>query len=357
MRRHVRKRLRVAGLCVVLAAVTLSPMTVAQAAELGCGALITEDTVLTADIGPCGDEVTAPGEHVPGGHGLVIGADNVTLDLNGHTIFGLGGSVVLHQAAGVKVDGHSGVTIKNGTVRDFFHGVHVQNGSHNKVVDVQSIDNTTGNGIVLQNVSDSKVMRNTVINSGGFGGISVFDGRSPAQLDDLPSARNMIAHNLVDQADNRVTTAGISIENGPGHKVIHNTVTNSSGPGIRLLGDNPLSSGAVLAAVTGAHVVNNDVIGNGTRAHETAIVMAGIMLRRTPASGVGADGNKVVGNRVHDNTEHGILVESSNNQIMGNDARGNAFDDLRDTNVSPPCDANRWRGNKFVTFNQPCVTR
>lgn len=113
----------------------------------------------------------------------------------------------------------------------------------------------------------------------------------------------------------------------------------------------------MLAAVTDAHFVNNDVIGNGTRADETAIVMAGITLRRTPGSGVGADGNKVVGNRVHDNTEHGILVESSDNRIMGNDAWGNAVDDLRDTNVSPPCDANRWRGNKFETFNQPCVAR
>ncbi|MCA1702802.1 MAG: hypothetical protein LC808_05845, partial [Actinobacteria bacterium] len=32
-----------------------------------------------------------PGAHVPGGHGIVIRADGVTLDLNGHTIFGLGG--------------------------------------------------------------------------------------------------------------------------------------------------------------------------------------------------------------------------------------------------------------------------
>lgn len=281
----------------------------------------------------------------------MIRADGVTLDLNGHTIFGLGSTVVLHQSAGVKVDGASNVTVKNGTVRDFFHGVHVQNGSHNKVVGMQSIDNTTGNGIVLQNVADSQVMRNTVINSGGFGGISVFDGRNTDQLDDLPSARNSIAHNVVDQADNRITTVGISLENGPGHKVTHNTVTNSSGDGIRLLGDRPLPGGPVLPAVTGAQVVNNVVIGNGTRAGENAAPVAGISLQRTQASGVGADDNKVVANRVTDNTDHGILVASENNQITGNDTRGDAVHDLADTNVAPPCDANKWKGNKFVTFN------
>ncbi|MFN2557501.1 MAG: right-handed parallel beta-helix repeat-containing protein [Nitriliruptorales bacterium] len=329
---------------------------VAEAAALECGTLITEDTVLTADIGPCGDDVSHPGQHVPGGHGLVIGADNVTLDLNGHTIFGLGGPVVLHQAAGVKVNGHSNVTVKNGTVRGFFHGVHVQNGSHNKVVDIRSLDNTTGNGIVLQNVTDSQVMRNTVINSGGFGGISVFDGRATDQLDDLPSARNMIAHNLVDQADNRTTTSGISLENGSDHRVINNTVTNSSGDGIVLFGNRPLPGGAVLPPVTGAQVVNNVVVGNGTGAADTSTPLAGISLRRTVVTGVGADDNKIAGNRVQDNADYGILVASSNNSITGNVARGNEIEDLRDTNLTPPCDANRWKGNKFVTFNQPCVT-
>lgn len=356
MKHFLRSILTVAATLTVLSAVAIGSGEVAEAAEPDCGTLITEDTVLTADVGPCGDTVTEPGDHIPGGHGLVIGADDVTLDLNGHTIFGHGGFVVLHQASGVKVDGHSNTTIKNGTVRGFFHGIHVQNGSHNGVVNIESRDNTTGNGIVLQNVADSEVKRNTVINSGGFGGISVFDGRRDEQLDHLPSARNTIANNVVDQANNRAATAGISLENGPDHKVINNTVTNSSGSGIRLLGDRPLGDGSSLAPVTGAKVVNNDVVGNGTNAEGVSTPLAGISLERTEASGVGADDNRIVGNRVHDNAEHGILVHSSGNQITGNDARGNAVDDLRDTNMSPPCDGNRWKGNRFLTFNQPCVT-
>ena len=352
---HWSRKIACGGILTLLSALLISPVNAAEAAALGCGTIITEDTVLTADVGPCGDAITSPGAHAPGGHGLVIAADNVTLDLNGHTIFA--GSVVLHQAAGVRVDERSNVTVKNGTVRGFFHGIHVQNGRNNAVVDIDAIDNTGGNGIVLQNVTDSKVTRNTVINSGGFSGISVFDGRATSQLDDLSSARNTIANNVVDQSDNRVATVGISVENGPGHKVMHNTVTNSAGDGIALHGNRPLAGGVVLPAVTDAKVVNNLVVGNGARSAETNTAFAGISLRRTAATGVGADGNKIVGNRVHGNTAHGILVASSDNMITGNDARGNSGDDLRDTNTSPPCDANKWRGNKFVTFNQACVTR
>lgn len=314
-----------------------------EGAVLDCGTVITEDTVLGADIGPCGDRVSEEG-HTPGGHGVVIGADGVTLDLNGHTIFGLGGSEVLHQAAGVKVDGYSDVTVLGGTVRDFFHGVHVINGSRNEVVDMVALDNTTGNGIVLQNVRDSNVSQNTVIGSGGFGGISVFDGRRPEQLDDIPSANNTIVGNVVDRADNRTNTTGISVENGSGHHVVNNTVTRSSGDGINLR-----------PGVTDSTVVNNVVIGNGSGATSVPAPLAGIALRS--ADGIGADGNKIVRNRVEDNTEHGILVASENNRIVNNRSVGNGVDDLHDTNVSPPCDNNTWRNNAYAVANQDCVTR
>ncbi|HEX2273429.1 MAG TPA: right-handed parallel beta-helix repeat-containing protein [Acidimicrobiales bacterium] len=323
---------------------------------LSCGTVITEDTVLGADIGPCGDIVSEPG-HTPGGHGLVIGADGVTLDLNGHTIFGLGGAVVLHQAAGVKVDEHSDVTVFGGTVRGFFHGVWVQNGARNTVRDMRSIDNTTGNGIVLQNVQDSRVIGNTVINSGGFGGISVFDGRAPQQLDDLPSRDNTIVNNRVDQADNRANTAGISLEHGAGHRVVNNTVTRSSGDGIILrAGSNPLpGSGVILPPVTDAVVSGNVVTRNGTNAANIAAPVAGISLQRNATTGRAADRNQIVSNRVQSNADHGIFVASQNNRIVSNLARGNAVHDLHDANVAPPCDNNLWRGNVFTRFNQPCV--
>ena len=359
MNRVARGMASVAAATVAMTFVAVGPVKAQQAGVvLSCGAVITEDTVLGADIGPCGDLVSEPG-HTPGGHGVVIGADGVTLDLNGHTIFGLGGEAVLHQATGVKVDEHSDVTVFGGTVRGFFHGVQVVNGARNTVRNMRSIDNTTGNGIVLQNVRDSRVFGNTVVNSGGFGGISVFDGRAASQLDDLPSANNTIAYNVVDQADNRVNTAGISLENGPGHRVVSNTITRSSGDGIILrAGSNPLpGSGRILAPATNAVVLGNVVTGNGRNAGSITPPVAGINLQRNPTTGLGADRNQIVGNRVQHNADHGIFVASGNNRIVSNNARGNAVHDLHDANVAPPCDNNAWVNNRFATFNQTCVTR
>lgn len=359
MNRVARVIASIAAATVGMAFIAVAPVQAQQVGVvLSCGAIITEDTVLGADIGPCGDIVSEPG-HTPGGHGVVIDADGVTLDLNGHTIFGLGGENVLHQATGVKVEEHSDVTVFGGTVRGFFHGVQVINGVRNTVADMRSIDNTTGNGIVLQNVRDSRVVGNTVINSGGFGGISVFSGRAADQLDDLPSANNTIADNFVDQADNRVNTAGISLEHGPGHRVVNNTVTRSSGDGIILrAGSNPLpGSGRVLPPVTNSVVLGNTVTRNGTNAGVIGPPVAGINLQRNATTGLGADRNQIVNNRVQNNADHGIFVASRNNRIVSNNARGNAVHDLHDANVAPPCDNNSWRSNRFATFNQPCVTR
>jgi hypothetical protein len=81
----------------------------AVATHVSCGDTITTDTTLDSDLANC------PGP------GLVIGADNVTLDLGGHTIDGDGGTgfdvgIVNGPASTVDRAPHSGVTIENGTV-------------------------------------------------------------------------------------------------------------------------------------------------------------------------------------------------------------------------------------------------
>lgn len=67
---------------VVLAALAVlgAPVTAvtAGAAVLGCGQVVTQDTVLENDVGPC---------PANGAHGIVVEASNVVLDLNGHTVF------------------------------------------------------------------------------------------------------------------------------------------------------------------------------------------------------------------------------------------------------------------------------
>src|SRR4051794_34347377 len=99
----------------------------AAAGTLGCGDIITVDTRLDSDLIDCPDE------------GLVIGADDITLDLDGHTIDGDGISPVTcpvqGRACDVGVDntaGHSGVTIWGGSIQQFAAGVVVSGGGGNQ---------------------------------------------------------------------------------------------------------------------------------------------------------------------------------------------------------------------------------
>lgn len=91
----------------------LSGFTVADAAtqEVACGAVLTADTTLTADVVGCE------------GSGLVIGAPGITVDLGGHTVGGLisqggaPGQVGIDDSAGF-----DGVVIRNGSVHNFERG-------------------------------------------------------------------------------------------------------------------------------------------------------------------------------------------------------------------------------------------
>jgi hypothetical protein len=88
---------------VVAAACILALSAVpANASHVACGATITQNTVLDSDLTDCPQD------------GLKIGADGITLDLDGHTIDGRGGF------SGVSNDGsYDGITIRDGRVKQF----------------------------------------------------------------------------------------------------------------------------------------------------------------------------------------------------------------------------------------------
>jgi hypothetical protein len=80
----------------------LVPLSPVSAASETCGDVLTVDTILTEDA-------------------LVIGADDVTLNLAGHTISVPGAYATAF--AGVRVAQQSGVTIETGTIAGFQTGV------------------------------------------------------------------------------------------------------------------------------------------------------------------------------------------------------------------------------------------
>jgi nitrous oxidase accessory protein NosD len=97
-------------LATVLAAaivLALAPAS-ALATHVSCGDTITTDTTLDSDLIDCP------------GNGVVIGADNITFDLNGHTIDGTSSS-----GDGVANVAHLGATIEGGTIQGFSVGVRL----------------------------------------------------------------------------------------------------------------------------------------------------------------------------------------------------------------------------------------
>ena len=113
----------------------------ALAGPLSCGDTITADTTLDIDLADCPNI------------GIVVGADDITLDLNGHTIDGDGAVFEACGEAeicdvGVLNDGHDGVTVTDGSVQEFADGVSVTEASGNRIVGVVSSRNLFF-GIVL----------------------------------------------------------------------------------------------------------------------------------------------------------------------------------------------------------------
>jgi parallel beta-helix repeat protein len=106
----------------------------ASAAQVKCGDTITTDTTLHHNLVNCPN------------NGIVIGADNITFDLNGHTIDGDGR--LTHGCpetefcdVGVANFGHNGVTVVHGSLRQFGGGVDFGDVRHNRLLDISASRN------------------------------------------------------------------------------------------------------------------------------------------------------------------------------------------------------------------------
>ncbi len=121
----------------------------APASHVACGDTITADTTLDSDLSDCPN------------HGIVIGADDITLDLNGHRIDGDGtpapGCNPRKEFCDIGVfnKGHDGVTMRNGSVREFDAGVFVFKSRASRVLDISSKKNTSF-GLIFNEVSHSR---------------------------------------------------------------------------------------------------------------------------------------------------------------------------------------------------------
>jgi parallel beta-helix repeat protein len=242
---------RVMVLALVVAGLTVLGAGSALASHVRCGDTITSDTTLDSDLVNCPN------------NGIVIGADNVTLDLNGHTIDGdgqlteeCGDDEICDD--GVVNDGHSGVTIEGGSVREFALGVLVLGARHNRLLDL-SVTRNMFPGLVVANSPRAQVERNVVAANGldtDEAGVVLFAsphsriarnsisdngdiGLFAPVADDTVFERNLLSGNpeagiLIDQGDrnlfrrNRLSRNGEGITvGGDGNVITRNYVSDS----------------------------------------------------------------------------------------------------------------------------------
>jgi parallel beta-helix repeat protein len=339
----VKRTLGTAFSTLLLLAGLVAVAAPAQAANVACGQTILASTVLDGDVGPCNT-------------GITIGANNVTFDLGGHTIRG-NPSPAEGEGPGITLVGRTGVTVKNGVVRDFDAGVYITGGSANTVTGMKLLDNLGsgetdfGDGLLIDNSSNNTVRGNQIVHNGPYDGVGVIGASSSGNvIDGNEIANNNLANirHLHGDVNGTQDDHGVRLE----PRVSGNTVTNN-----RVTG-NGLDGISVFPRATNNVVRNNFVFGNGFT-----------NLDQRKGDGIDvfqlATNNVVQGNQVFNNAANGIFVgaAATGNQILGNrtgnnnqQPQGTPDFDLRDDNLNPPCDANAWHANTFGTFNQPCVT-
>ncbi|MDQ4068619.1 MAG: right-handed parallel beta-helix repeat-containing protein [Actinomycetota bacterium] len=343
----------------------IAPAGAQVPAAVACGQTITQSTVLTAHVGPCPN------------NGIIIGADNIVLDLAGHRVFGTPQS---GDGAGILLHDRQGVTVRNGTVEFFDGGVVILGGSGNTVLRMfahnnigASSSNTGGpalygDGILIQGSSNNSVIQNSVDNNGPFSGIGLITG--DADHPAIPPA--LVVNNLVQ-----------------GNRVTNNVACRRGGfcdnDGIRVeprVGSGCLTGPAICPG-PGNQIVANQVIGNGLDGislfgFTTANVVRGNTVDQNgfrgavPGDGIRVfgSGNTVENNSASGNAAAGVSVarrpptvgsfpatnpNGRDNRLLRNRAFGNNIYDLWDSNRNPDCDNNVWSGNVGRVAVPPCT--
>jgi parallel beta-helix repeat protein len=182
---------------VCLAATALafvSSAPAANAAHVSCGETITADTTLDSDLTKC-----AP-------PGIRIGADDITLDLNGHSITGKGKGVGVNN-----IGGHDGVTIEGGTVRNFMESVVLMGATNNHLRGL-SVSENHHVGIYVQD-SDAIWIEQSSVADVRFSGIFLNRSR------DIRVAGNSVSASrggVIAQASDHIAIEGNAIEGNDG---------------------------------------------------------------------------------------------------------------------------------------------
>lgn len=262
-------------------------------AVVGCGEIIVQSTRLLNDLIDCG------------GFGLIIGAPSITLDLNGHVIDGVGLDV------GILNNGYDAVTIINGTITQFDHGILLNPGTARNVIDSMRLEANAEAGLLLADADQNgqgNTIRDNVFVANGYG---------------IWLASNTTQTVIRDNALGGNTSGGVYLEFASNNRIEFNEITRSGGHGIAMVGggnntvaDNSLSGNSGYGIAAGEELLpsNNNLIERNTISEG----QGGILV-------ADSTGSQVLFNTISGSTGPGISLELARDSLVrGNDVRSNA---------------------------------
>lgn len=334
-----RGRFTVAVMLAVLCYLAAPPLTYASHVDcgdtIGPGRLVRLDQDLFCDSDDPGLTVIGPVIFDMNGHEIDCDFSASTCILvQGARATVRNGRVVNADGDGIEVAGTGGHTIANMEVAsNLDDGISVDS-NRNRILRNFVHDNDD-DGVQVD--SDFNTLAGNRASENGESGI------------DLNGNSNSATSNQVLSNEEE----GFDVD-GDRNNVLLNTVGNNDFHNISVSGDNNRITRNIVTAgfFDGINVSGdgNTIVGNQVNLHDDE----GIEIEIT------GDNNTVLQNTVTQNEDSGIEVSGSGNRIMSNTSVNNNLDqdtdefDLLDDN--PNCGSNIWRGNTFVTSNQPCIS-
>ncbi len=202
--RFIRAAVATAGSGVLVLGTMIAASSPVSAASLSCGTVLLASVTLTENLDCTG--YTA-------GDALDVGADDVTIDLNGYEILGPGD---LYNTYGIDDVGYNDVTVEDGSLSNFSIDIELQGLNGAAVEGVKTTDKT--------------VEYNTAVEGDYVNGLTVlglFSSDAYAAVDLYASEDSAVAYSRLVS-----TFIGIEDEDGSDNTWAHNTIINANYVGI-----------------------------------------------------------------------------------------------------------------------------